>query len=1747
MKILVSRLSALNPAGILACMLLASLCFGEEPIPPAKTPRVFDLSKIPTIGKSDYDAVKEIYLQNREKLATAFLSLKRMKETGAYDEARQMGRLDGLNDRLGGADEAIRDMVRRGGEKAFILLERMFVSEGPANERLSFEASAAIVSYRDRMHDQVMARLLEDERFKGIAIGANDFGSSPKTVQGDKDVTLKAMDPTGKITDAMLVEEYEKIWVKLTGFSSSALGVARHEASNQFPDPRSFSSAVSYYKALNTTIQKMRSNPEAYPFDGSMLSQVIRRTLSAYDENRPTFFIYEKDPRTGRVERRPGDLSEIYRMVPAMVKSMAAGAVAGNLLFAHRYEHEYEDLARLNEHLKKYSDRGLEGVTLILLGEAQLRKYEVISHAGLSDEMMEKHLRALYGDYLRAIHAGDPNPERSVNDAITDMYLALQVNAAYDRRKAARDSGDPDFMAKVSDEKIYRKVAETLAARRGRSLAATDPLTKGDLEGARRFYKNTTFRMLEQGVHVTAGTLFQQMLNPSVAEVLRFHGVAKEHDLPRFDGYPPPKKPLPYSELVKRSLDEATKKVRLHAYATLKNMMSEMTPLESMRFVDHFKAPAEAKAIRAIARSIEIERLALTSWKGKAAHFLAERKKELDKLQGDLGNLVLDLRTAWRAGDFTAAKLRQGMLKRGGAILGFHEFQDLDKTGTKISTATRWDAQRFFERQMDLGNLASLVNIAEAYQVGGAQAALEKTFDEVAGNMPGAIEEMSGIPGIVLVHATVKGLVEGDMTGAGMAAAAYIPGVGQIWALMTIEMGLVRIGGRAMLDPLKDDQVSAIYAGYTWGTNADGSRRRVEARRGCLLDKVPLRIWVAPEGIMDLNRDPEAEYRAAHRETIDQDCRNYANALADQRFDTLEDMIFAADALDEAKRYREEREAIAAAKAKFADAGLIGDIRLDALRQNVYLFFHDTYEESLRKKQPDKADKTFADMLPLRKDASDEKFAAFVEESFPNPPPEGELQRIQAALEGVESATLKHPERVLAGLRARQKRLLETKEFQDAKRKAVDEEAATERELIRPIIEEYVKSWFTATGRFGNSEENMVSPARGRNFYLEVKDRLIDLLLKDYFVSRFLYFQALKDRALAERQMRAEQARRALNWRSAAQRAAERDAGQDPSALQVLGESMILGEGPQAIPPLSPEVEIASVWLEEKDLPAGEAPQAKDRLGVRVRVRGSARRFDPPFKVQSVEVKEVDASALPRTQSGNAQGKPKAYKIMAAVVDNSGKPVGTGEAFLISNPMAGLASVAIQGCRLLRDPKAAPVRTAQGRPNAGKGEQIYVGESASLELTYTVTNPGNGFVGADVEYDGGKSAAVALPNVLPGAESIQSRLSSAEWGRAGQHRMLFPISPPVDQTREYTFVVYGYESGTLKRVALARSAPITVSAFPLGWALTEVDTKDAGKFADGTVVRRFNRGMWSGGVTHRLPAELTAEIKAEQGAVIGSRTVVSKGNLDGVPFEWTQTETLSLEGIPNLLVDGQTYTLRARAAVASKSSAPITRGDLVHLELDDGDSSFLREKLDSARFGPVERLQSAISEKIGSWFKDKPLAPTIEAPPGAPEQGAVKNVNLEVRAGPARSKDCPTYDWKLQLTVAYDAGKGADKSITLRFARVDEGRDVKPAEWPASTGERTADGDGGRGTVGGGGTGTSGGGTATGGGGAAPPPYVVASGGGSEGRTTPATGTNSAGEEVPAYVRTSGGLEGGARALTVEEPLHRVRRTLWPS
>jgi hypothetical protein len=346
--------------------------------------------------------------------------------------------------------------------------------------------------------------------------------------------------------------------------------------------------------------------------------------------------------------------------------------------------------------------------------------------------------------------------------------------------------------------------------------------------------------------------------------------------------------------------------------------------------------------------------------------------------------------------------------------------------------------------------------------------------------------------------------------------------------------------------------------------------------------------------------------------------------------------------------------------------------------------------------------------------------------------------------------------------------------------------------------------------------------------------------------------------------------------------------------------------------------------------------------------------------------------------------------------------------FPVEKPPAGLPRVSIGEAHYERWGKT-PVRTAEASFGAAPGEKVYVGEACHLEFKYAVSDPGHGAMSLHVETNG-REKELLHPSAL-GGSTVEHSLGTKPWSEPGEHVIRLSVgTPAAGATTRYVFILRSRDKG--KVVELARGEPLVVSAFPRGWALKEVNLE--GRKVDVVSARGLG-----GPLRHAL-------VEAVRGAITARRVMTLSGKENREPTVITETDAYTLEGIPPILVDGQTYPIRVSYGQTRKAVPEGAAGEFHELPV-------------------LIKIEGGQNLKVLGTGPRGEISPSDVPAPGKPAVPD-KQIRFEIPHG-GTSKDFPTV--AATFTLYEDStNRRLEKTWIVTYTRLDELQDAVPLSWP---------------------------------------------------------------------------------------------------
>jgi hypothetical protein len=266
------------------------------------------------------------------------------------------------------------------------------------------------------------------------------------------------------------------------------------------------------------------------------------------------------------------------------------------------------------------------------------------------------------------------------------------------------------------------------------------------------------------------------------------------------------------------------------------------------------------KRVEELAKQAAIERMALEigeqKWRDKAFYnFVLDSVKTRMNAASDFGTRIKE---NYESGKYTKEYVIKKMyssvagrlMGASAQVLGSMGLQGEIRVWESVTEENKlptfdieWGKPAFSSKKLmsnmaSAANFDSLLQVTRAYQVGGASEAAWVAARELVMNVPGVG------PGYAVYELVAHGKPRGVVM---LGSAMLIPGMGQIFILVSISTTSVMIVGDAIMTPLNNDLADRTYQGYLG--KESGYKETELSRRTSILD--PVKFHVIPVKIVD--------------------------------------------------------------------------------------------------------------------------------------------------------------------------------------------------------------------------------------------------------------------------------------------------------------------------------------------------------------------------------------------------------------------------------------------------------------------------------------------------------------------------------------------------------------------------------------------------------------------------------------------------------------------------------------------------------------------------------------------------------------------------------------------------------------------------------------------------------------------------------------------------------------------------------
>ncbi len=685
---------------------------------------------------------------------------------------------------------------------------------------ISGSDSQAIGRIRQEIHEQVLRNLATSGEY-GPRLGVNDFGSGadPAKVNAKTDVDFTPFSQDQKVTGHQLVARYQEEFRKVTGQHGKSvdpgmMDIVAHRFEACIPDWRQNISLADFEVRARTGQALLQSNPEAYFLEGAYLQQVMKRSA---DPGTKTFAWYEVDA-SGVMQKRMVNATEVPQFFyqPKVAARYAWGAAVGNWHFFNAHS---DDTAAQAKYILRSIDDGVG----LLLGSEKSGPFEKLPPAE-----RQRLVKRLYGSVF--------TPEQ-----VSRMAAVLETAV---NMRALKDAGTLSMGTDQGRIEALKPLIEheRLAAG-GIHMSDADLLklaTQGFQSGGRQ--------LLVQNNIMTAHERLADWLAPTLKvgsrlDVIDESGGRRVYNVD--------------AEMIQR--------LQYAAFFELKAGLGLMTEADVARIRE--TNPRFAADIEILQRVIKKQREMMNIPDHlRAEEVLPFRQKMVAEVQAEMAHVRQTIqskgyragaweagRSAWAQGDRLEAWFHQASVNRLLSVAGGSRYVPvLERLRAQTEVANQ---QMLSPKWMlRLGATNSLLEVLKTYVREGE---VNENVLKVA-----FYEGMGYLPGVGTLY-SIQGGVSGVTT---MTLVRLIPGYGQVLLVLQVTKNAVELGGMAIFEPLKQDQILLSYQGYLdpaeGGIITTGQRERVESPRPAVLH------FIDPARSLPIDERREKMYNYLHDRVV---------------------------------------------------------------------------------------------------------------------------------------------------------------------------------------------------------------------------------------------------------------------------------------------------------------------------------------------------------------------------------------------------------------------------------------------------------------------------------------------------------------------------------------------------------------------------------------------------------------------------------------------------------------------------------------------------------------------------------------------------------------------------------------------------------------------------------------------------------------------------------------------------------------
>lgn len=762
-------------------------------------------------------------------------------------------------------------------------------------KKISPQHSEQIALARRQMINQAMAETLRQlDPNKQLKIGMLDSGNKGSGIASDVDQTIFVIPPEkGKalgIDEQKVIAAFDANFQKLFGCTPMRLGIESMNGADFFPDWRAEHTLGDFNEEVDRVVDEKRKNNNAYRSEGQLKSQAEGRGYQALQEH---------GMKVEAVDDLRSKLAAIDSSAKSDAEKATQRNTAETEFRAQFPEFEGKTLAQVEESLSKNSpwtevDWHPDGENTrttqvedprgkVLKLEPEMVKRFAFDGAWDNWLMFEAHphnrrkylLRSMAEgiSLLRPMEAGRATPleyeklfsERDpllLDAFLADVYPDLRGDQLMKRKRALAVASMERLRhkgAKFSDAEIWKEYMPVLNEAEKKMYADVPEKVLNDvlMERAVRAWEVDAREIMFENLLRTV-TEPHQFLNNNLTEA-EFREVQK-----KFPGATREKLQSAVRKQLFHAIHDLLSPEHLKALNAPPDQQAKLHEGRQKDMVDRFLAQVEAKGtanlkeeIRSIVADAARQRFftdpGLQPF--RTADALNAIKAKLKIQYASLQEEYKQAKANWDSGKYTKEYVGNRIFEASCERIATSSAQMLHSMGFNVTAVNliiaenklskfpieiefdgkKFDAKRAMQNFASAGNLDSALQVALAYQQGGASDAAWALGREIVFN----------VPGVAHANALYEGVFKGEPRGVVMLGSAmYVPALGQVYILVSISTTAVTLLGHAVLDPLSNDTADLAYQGFLGKENQ--FNRDQASQRFSILERVPIRVVPLP-------------------------------------------------------------------------------------------------------------------------------------------------------------------------------------------------------------------------------------------------------------------------------------------------------------------------------------------------------------------------------------------------------------------------------------------------------------------------------------------------------------------------------------------------------------------------------------------------------------------------------------------------------------------------------------------------------------------------------------------------------------------------------------------------------------------------------------------------------------------------------------------------------------------------------------